>query len=69
VTAPAEAAVAAPVPVSTAPFTVSANYTKYDALNTALDAKLPNVTVGVMDNANLAEEWAETRPGGRGYYP
>lgn len=55
--APAEAtvaAVAAPTPVATTPFAVSANYTKYDALNTALDAALPNVTVGtVMDNANL----------------
>ncbi len=52
--APAAQAVAAPSAISTAQFTLSPNYTKYDALNTALDAKLPNVTVGtVMDNGNL----------------
>jgi LVIVD repeat-containing protein len=54
VVAPVASAATAPTPVAVAPFTLSANYTKYDALNTALDAKLPNVTVGtVMDNANL----------------
>jgi hypothetical protein len=49
---PAQAA-AAPTALNAGQFTLSANYTKYNALNTALASKLPAVTVSdVMDNAN-----------------
>ncbi|WP_436534916.1 hypothetical protein [Actinoplanes sp. HUAS TT8] len=46
-------AAAAPTALSASQFTLSANYTKYNTLNTALATKLPSVKVStVMDNAN-----------------
>lgn len=49
----AAAAVAKPTAISTAPYSLSANYTKYSDLNKALDAKLPNMSVhSVMKDAN-----------------
>lgn len=52
--APTANAATAPTPISTAQFALSADYHRYDALNSDLDASLPNVTVSdVMHQANL----------------
>ncbi len=49
----AAAAVAAPKTISTSPYHLSANYTKYNSLYSALAAKLPNAYVHtVMNDAN-----------------
>ena len=52
-TAPASAAVATPVPISTTPFAIRVNYAAYGTAAGRLDALLPTHTVAtVMDDAN-----------------
>jgi hypothetical protein len=52
--APAAGAATAPTAISTAPFTLSADYDRYDGVTAELDTRLPKVTVPtVMTNANI----------------